>query len=87
MAPEMQKTSMFIEQNPGDYENGDIRKNLDDDGRAKRTGSYLFPPLKCLYPSLHVFLFSFICKFLLMLALVFGLKGLGLLQVLILLLL
>lgn len=29
---------MFIEQNTGDYENGDPQKNLDDDGREKRTG-------------------------------------------------
>ncbi|KAE8684550.1 Amino acid permease 6 [Hibiscus syriacus] len=41
MAKEMQKTSMFIERNPGDYENGDISKNLDDDGRVKRTGTWL----------------------------------------------
>lgn len=36
---EMQKSSMFMEQNPGDYENGDIQKNFDDDGRVKRTGT------------------------------------------------
>ncbi|PPR91075.1 hypothetical protein GOBAR_AA29598 [Gossypium barbadense] len=41
MAKEMQKTSMFIERNPGDYENGDICKNLDDDGRPKRTGTWV----------------------------------------------
>ncbi|KAE8659201.1 Amino acid permease 6 [Hibiscus syriacus] len=43
MAKEMQKTSMFIERNPGDYENGDIGKNLDvdDDGRIKRTGTWV----------------------------------------------
>ncbi|KAA3476569.1 amino acid permease 6-like isoform X2 [Gossypium australe] len=38
MAREMQKNTMFIEQNTGDYENGDLQKNLDDDGREKRTG-------------------------------------------------
>jgi hypothetical protein len=37
----MQKSSMFIEHGPGGaYDNGDIRKNLDDDGRPKRTGKY-----------------------------------------------
>ncbi|KHG13110.1 Amino acid permease 6 -like protein [Gossypium arboreum] len=41
MAKQMQKTSMFIEQSPGDYENGDIQKNLDDDGRPKRTGTWV----------------------------------------------
>lgn len=39
---EMQKSSsMFIEHGPGGaYDNGNIRKNLDDDGRAKRTGKF-----------------------------------------------
>ncbi|KAE8658802.1 Amino acid permease 6 [Hibiscus syriacus] len=41
MAKEMQKASMSIERNPGDYENGDVGKNLDDDGRVKRTGTWL----------------------------------------------
>ncbi|KAE8653935.1 Amino acid permease 6 [Hibiscus syriacus] len=41
MSKHMQKTSMFIEQSPGDYENGGIQKNLDDDGRPKRTGTWL----------------------------------------------
>ncbi|OMO50882.1 Amino acid transporter, transmembrane [Corchorus capsularis] len=42
MAREMQKSSMFIEQNPSDYENGGIHKDLlDDDGRVKRTGTWL----------------------------------------------
>ncbi|PPR94678.1 hypothetical protein GOBAR_AA25992 [Gossypium barbadense] len=41
MAKQMQKTSMFIEQSPGDYENGDIQKKLDDDGRPKRTGTWV----------------------------------------------
>ncbi|KAK8313893.1 hypothetical protein V6Z12_D01G139700 [Gossypium hirsutum] len=41
MAKQMQKTSVFIEQSPGDYENGDIQKNLDDDGRPKRTGTWV----------------------------------------------
>ncbi|KAE8715611.1 Amino acid permease 6 [Hibiscus syriacus] len=52
MAKEMQKTSMFIERNPVDYENGDICKNLDDDGRVKRTGSYssdwIWSPVSCM---------------------------------------
>ncbi|KAK8684008.1 hypothetical protein V6N13_040045 [Hibiscus sabdariffa] len=37
----MQKSSMFIEQNTGDYESGDAQKNLDDDGRQKRTGTWV----------------------------------------------
>lgn len=41
MAREMQKNTMFIEQNTGDYENGDLQKNLDDDGREKRTGTWV----------------------------------------------
>ncbi|MBA0759703.1 hypothetical protein Gotri_022545 [Gossypium trilobum] len=41
MAKQMPKTSVFIEQSPGDYENGDIQKNLDDDGRPKRTGTWV----------------------------------------------
>ncbi|KAE8704129.1 Amino acid permease 6 [Hibiscus syriacus] len=41
MAKQMQKTSMFIERTPGEYENGDIQKNLDDDGRSKRTGTWV----------------------------------------------
>ncbi|GMI90627.1 amino acid permease 6 [Hibiscus trionum] len=33
---------MFIEKNPGDYENGGgIPENLDDDGRVKRTGTWV----------------------------------------------
>lgn len=39
MAKEMQKNSMYIEQNDPE---GDIRKDfLDDDGRAKRTGMHV----------------------------------------------
>ncbi|KAK8487079.1 hypothetical protein V6N11_033195 [Hibiscus sabdariffa] len=41
MAREMQKSSMFIEQTTADYENGDAQKNLDDDGRPKRTGTWI----------------------------------------------
>ncbi|KAG2667891.1 hypothetical protein I3760_15G135300 [Carya illinoinensis] len=42
MAREMQKNSMFIEHDPESYhDNGNIRKNLDDDGRDKRTGTWL----------------------------------------------
>ncbi|MFQ6640034.1 hypothetical protein Gotur_014844 [Gossypium turneri] len=32
---------MFVEKIPGDYENGDVNKNLDDDGRVKRTGTWV----------------------------------------------
>lgn len=42
MAREMQKNSMFIEHGPEAFDNGDVRKNLDDDGREKRTGNELF---------------------------------------------
>ncbi|XP_059633315.1 amino acid permease 6-like [Cornus florida] len=41
MAGELQKNSMYLEQGPGTYENGDVRKNFDDDGRVKRTGTLL----------------------------------------------
>ena len=42
MAKEFQKSTMFIEQNPHSavLENGDFRKNVDEDGRTKRTGIY-----------------------------------------------
>uniref|UniRef100_A0A2N9IRJ5 Amino acid transporter transmembrane domain-containing protein n=1 Tax=Fagus sylvatica TaxID=28930 RepID=A0A2N9IRJ5_FAGSY len=40
MAREMQKNSMFIEHGPQAFES-DIRKNLDDDGRSKRTGTWV----------------------------------------------
>ncbi|KAI8016483.1 Amino acid permease 6 [Camellia lanceoleosa] len=39
MAREMQNNTMSIEQAPEALQNSDIRKNLDDDGRPKRTGS------------------------------------------------
>ncbi|KAK6940308.1 Amino acid transporter, transmembrane domain [Dillenia turbinata] len=40
MASEVQKNSLYIEQDPaGNIESGEIRKNLDDDGRVKRTGT------------------------------------------------
>ena len=42
MAREMQKNSMFIEHGPEAFDNGGIRKNIDDDGREKRTGNELF---------------------------------------------
>ncbi|TYH18598.1 hypothetical protein ES288_A05G285100v1 [Gossypium darwinii] len=32
---------MFVEKIPGDYENGDVNKNLDDDVRVKRTGTWV----------------------------------------------
>lgn len=38
MTGQFQKSSMYMEHNPGIVENGDFRKNLDDDGRPKRTG-------------------------------------------------
>ncbi|KAA8538241.1 hypothetical protein F0562_027936 [Nyssa sinensis] len=41
MAREFQKNSLFMEQTPDTLENGDIRKNLDDDGRINRTGTVL----------------------------------------------
>lgn len=37
----MQKNSMFIEHGPEAFDNGGIRKNIDDDGREKRTGTWL----------------------------------------------
>lgn len=42
MAKEFQKNTMFIEQNPNSavLENGDFRKNVDEDGRPRRTGIY-----------------------------------------------
>ncbi|KAL6953526.1 Amino acid permease 6 [Sarracenia purpurea var. burkii] len=41
MAKEMQNSTMFIEQGPEAFENGGFRKNLDDDGRPKRTGTVM----------------------------------------------
>lgn len=41
MAREMQKNSMFIEHGSEAYDNGGVQKNLDDDGRPKRTGTWL----------------------------------------------
>ncbi|KAM0972093.1 hypothetical protein ACFX13_020203 [Malus domestica] len=41
MAGQFQKTSMYIEHNPAIIENGDFRKNVDDDGRPKRTGTWM----------------------------------------------
>lgn len=38
----MQKNSMFIEHGPEAFDNGEFRKNVDDDGREKRTGNELF---------------------------------------------
>ena len=37
---EFQKPSMYIDHNPSTIENGDFRKNVDDDGRPKRTGIF-----------------------------------------------
>lgn len=45
MARDMQKNTMFIEQQDPEayHQNGDIRKNfVDDDGREKRTGIYIY---------------------------------------------
>ncbi|EEF52200.1 amino acid transporter, putative [Ricinus communis] len=42
MAKEMQPSSMYLEQvDVEGYENGGVRKNVDDDGRPKRTGTWL----------------------------------------------
>ncbi|KAM2878084.1 hypothetical protein FF1_013728 [Malus domestica] len=41
VAGQFQKTSMYIEHNPAIIENGDFRKNVDDDGRPKRTGTWI----------------------------------------------
>ncbi|KAM1465684.1 hypothetical protein C1H46_012972 [Malus baccata] len=41
MAGKFQKTSMYIDHNPAIIENGDFRKNVDDDGRPKRTGTWM----------------------------------------------
>ncbi|GLT65211.1 hypothetical protein SLA2020_376550 [Shorea laevis] len=41
MAAELHKGSMYVEQDPEAFNNGDFRKNLDDDGRPKRTGTWL----------------------------------------------
>ncbi|KAM2888626.1 hypothetical protein FF1_012330 [Malus domestica] len=41
MAGQFQKTSMYIEHNPAIIENVDFRKNVDDDGRPKRTGTWM----------------------------------------------
>ncbi|GLT52162.1 hypothetical protein SLA2020_255160 [Shorea laevis] len=41
MAAELHKGSMYIEQDPEAFNNGDFRKNLDDDGRPKRTGTWV----------------------------------------------
>ncbi|KAH7567591.1 hypothetical protein JRO89_XS07G0098100 [Xanthoceras sorbifolium] len=42
MDRDMQKNSMYIEQDPEvSYQNGDVNKNFDDDGRVKRTGTWV----------------------------------------------
>ncbi|KAH7567590.1 hypothetical protein JRO89_XS07G0098000 [Xanthoceras sorbifolium] len=42
MDKDMQKNSMYIEQDPEvSYQNGDVNKNFDDDGRVKRTGTWI----------------------------------------------
>ncbi|KAJ8771372.1 hypothetical protein K2173_026549 [Erythroxylum novogranatense] len=38
---EMADNSFYVEHQPEGYDNGGIRKNLDDDGRAKRTGTWV----------------------------------------------
>ncbi|KAF8104771.1 hypothetical protein N665_0168s0014 [Sinapis alba] len=37
----MEKKSMFIEQSFTDHKSGDMNKNFDDDGREKRTGTWM----------------------------------------------
>ncbi|KAH0897106.1 hypothetical protein HID58_046674, partial [Brassica napus] len=37
----MEKKSMFIEQSFTDHKSGDMNKNFDDDGRQKRTGTWM----------------------------------------------
>lgn len=41
MASQFEKnsTNMYIEQSPQGLENGQVQKNVDDDGREKRTGT------------------------------------------------
>ncbi|XP_057972905.1 amino acid permease 6 [Malania oleifera] len=41
MAGELQKNSLSLEQGPSAFEHGDASKNFDEDGRAKRTGTWL----------------------------------------------
>ena len=41
MKEEFQNNGMYLEQNPEAPENGDL-KNFDDDGRPKRTGTYIY---------------------------------------------
>ncbi|GLT52166.1 hypothetical protein SLA2020_255200, partial [Shorea laevis] len=41
MAAGLHKGSMHVEQDPEAFNNGDFRKNLDDDGRPKRTGTWV----------------------------------------------
>ncbi|KAK3231151.1 hypothetical protein Dsin_003032 [Dipteronia sinensis] len=42
MAKEMQKGSLYIDQDPEtSYQNGDVNKNFDDDGRDIRTGTWI----------------------------------------------
>uniref|UniRef100_M1ATR7 Amino acid transporter n=1 Tax=Solanum tuberosum TaxID=4113 RepID=M1ATR7_SOLTU len=43
MASEFEKnsTNMYVEQSPKGLENGQVQKNVDDDGREKRTGTVL----------------------------------------------
>ncbi|KAM3199966.1 amino acid permease 6 [Capsicum annuum] len=43
MASEFEKnsTNMYVEQSPQGLENGQVQKNVDDDGREKRTGTVL----------------------------------------------
>ncbi|KAK1554259.1 hypothetical protein Q3G72_009824 [Acer saccharum] len=42
MAKEMQKGSLYIDQDvETSYQNGDVNKNFDDDGRDKRTGTWI----------------------------------------------
>lgn len=40
MAKDFNTNTLFVEQAPDTIEKGDGGKNLDDDGRYKRTGTY-----------------------------------------------
>ena len=40
MAGNLNTSTLFVEQAPETIEKGDIGKNLDDDGRFKRTGMH-----------------------------------------------
>ncbi|GLT93658.1 hypothetical protein SLE2022_114400 [Rubroshorea leprosula] len=41
MAAELHRGSIYVDQDPEAFSNGGVRKNLDDDGRPKRTGTWV----------------------------------------------